>query len=124
MRVATKAGLVCMIASSLLTSAVPAAAQRRSGWDNRRPDWSHGRRHDRNDKAVAGAVLGGILGLGIGAAIASSNNDRDRYRDPPRYRDGSNGYYAGPAESDPWGSPSGYAVGGVVDQGRGNYPYR
>jgi hypothetical protein len=42
--------------------------------------------------AAAGAIIGGIVGLGIGAAIASSNN-RDRYYDRGYYNTPRQGYY-------------------------------
>jgi hypothetical protein len=121
-----KAGLATMIAATLLAAGAPAEAQRRQGWNNNNRDWSHNRRHRGNDKAAAGAVLGGILGLGIGAAIVSSANDRNRDRDRryDRYRDDDRGYYARPSDRDPWGTPSGYAAGGVVSDGRGYDPYR
>lgn len=52
------------LAATALTAAAPAEAQRY-------------RRYNRGGGDVAaGAVLGGIVGLGIGAAIASNNRDR------------------------------------------------
>jgi hypothetical protein len=81
-----KAGLGAVLAATVITAAAPAEAQR----------W---RRYDRGrgGDVAAGAVLGGIVGLGVGAAIASSNRDRyyDRgyyYGPRPRYR----GYYYAP----------------------------
>ena len=73
-----KAVLGATLAVTALTAAAPADAQR----------W---RRYDRNrgGDVAAGAILGGIVGLGVGAAIASSNR-RDRYYDR-RYYD--RGYY-------------------------------
>ena len=73
-----KAVLGATLAATALTAAAPADAQR----------W---RRYDRNrgGDVAAGAILGGIVGLGVGAAIASSNR-RDRYYDR-RYYD--RGYY-------------------------------
>jgi hypothetical protein len=89
-----KAGLGIALAATALTAAAPADAQR----------WGGYRHHGRGGGNVAaGALLGGIVGLGIGAAIAGNN--RDRYYDrgyyydapppPPRvvYRDR---YYAPP----------------------------
>ena len=59
--------------------AVSAPAEARRGW------------HDRDRDHTATAIIAGVAGLAIGAAIASNNNDRydDRYydRDGPRYRD-------------------------------------
>lgn len=88
-----KAGLGIALAATAVTAAAPADAQRYGGY----------RHYNRGGGDVAaGALLGGIVGLGIGAAVASSN--RDRYYDrgyaydappPPRvvYRDR---YYAPP----------------------------
>lgn len=86
-----KAGLGMALAATALTAAAPADAQR----------W-RGRNRGGGDVA-AGALLGGIVGLGVGAAIASNNRgryyDRGYYYGPgprgyyaPRYR----GYYAPP----------------------------
>jgi len=71
-----KAGLATVLVATALTSAAPAQAQRY---------WRH---RDRGGDTAAGALIGGVIGLGLGAAIASSNN-RDRYYD--RY---DRGYYA------------------------------
>jgi hypothetical protein len=81
-----KAGLGIALAATALTAAVPADAQR----------WARGgyggyRHYNRGGDAVGAAVLGGILGLGVGAAIASSN--RNRYYDRGYYDDG---FYRGP----------------------------
>ena len=73
MNLVKKAGLGVVLAATTLTAVAPAEAQR---WRGR----------NRGGDVAAGAVLGGIVGLGLGAAIASSN--RDRYYD--------NGYYYGP----------------------------
>lgn len=70
----TKAGLSVAMAATALTVAAPADAQRY-------------RRYDRGGGDVAtGAIIGGIVGLGLGAAIASSNR-RDRYYDNRAYYD-------------------------------------
>ncbi|MBJ6122719.1 hypothetical protein [Sphingomonas mollis] len=74
-----KAGLGAVLAATVLTAAVPAEAQRWGGYRNYRG-------HRGGGDAVAGAVLGGILGLGVGAAIASNNN-RNRYYDRGYYYD-------------------------------------
>ena len=79
----TKAGMaVALGATALATTAAPADAQRYRGY-----------RHGHGGDVAAGAVLGGILGLGVGAAIASSN--RDRYYDNGYYNRGyyDDGYY-------------------------------
>lgn len=82
-----KAGLGVALAATALATTVPADAQRYGGY-----------RHRGNGGDVAaGAVLGGILGLGVGAAIASSN--RDRYYDRGYYNRGysyDQGYYYQP----------------------------
>ena len=67
-------------ASTLAVTATPADAQRYRYY-----------RHRGGDDA-AWALGAGILGLGLGAAIASSN--RGYYRDP--YYGGYNGYYGDP----------------------------
>ncbi|MGJ3626592.1 hypothetical protein AB5I41_06490 [Sphingomonas sp. MMS24-JH45] len=74
-----KAGLATVLAASTLTTIAPAEAQRY---------W----RRDRGGDAATGAIIGGVIGLGLGAAIASSN--RDRYYDRGYYDD--RGYYAAP----------------------------
>ena len=67
------------LAATALTAAAPAEAQRY-------------RRYNRGGGDVAaGAVLGGIVGLGIGAAIASNNRGRYYDRGPRGFR--GRGYY-------------------------------
>jgi hypothetical protein len=88
-----KAGLgIALGTATLAMTASPAAAQRWHGY--------HRYHHDGGDAAGA-AIIGGIVGLGLGAAIASSDNDRyydDRYYAPPPppppgyYGDGYYGY--------------------------------
>ena len=51
-------------------------------------DWHHGDWHDhgyphRNNNAAGAAIVGGLIGLGVGAAIANSN--RPYYYGPPAY---------------------------------------
>ncbi len=82
----TKAVLGVSLAATALTAAAPADAQR------------YRRYHRGGGDVAAGAVLGGIVGLGIGAAIASSN--RNRYYDRGYYDrgygyNGYNGYNDG-----------------------------
>lgn len=60
----TKAVLGTTLAATALTAALPADAQRY-------------RRHNRGDSTGV-AIIAGIAGLAIGAAIASSDNDRNR----------------------------------------------
>ena len=72
-----KAGLGIAMAATTLAVAAPADAQR------------YGYRHyNRGGDATGAAIVGGIIGLGLGAAIASSNNNR--YNDRGYY---NNGYY-------------------------------
>ncbi|WEJ99746.1 MAG: hypothetical protein P0Y59_23045 [Candidatus Sphingomonas phytovorans] len=81
-----KAGLGVALAATALTTAVPADAQRY--------------RHYRHGDGAGTAIVAGIAGLAIGAAIASNGRDRDRYYRErgydPYYDDGyyrSHGYY-------------------------------
>lgn len=71
------------------------------------------RDHDNNDAAAA-AIVGGVLGLAIGAAIAGSNKNRgyDRgYYGDGYYNNGYNngGYYRGGARDYYGGRSYGYA---------------
>ncbi|WP_380782406.1 hypothetical protein [Sphingomonas sp. R86520] len=79
-----KAGLGVALAATALTAAAPADAQR---WGRGGYGRGYGGYH-RGGNAAGAAVLGGILGLGVGAAIASSNNRNRGYYD--------DGYYRGP----------------------------
>jgi hypothetical protein len=74
-----KAGLGIALAATAITAAAPAEAQR----------WRGGRNYNRGGDVATGALLGGIVGLGVGAAIASNN--RNRYYDRGGYYD--RGYY-------------------------------
>ncbi|OYY89898.1 MAG: hypothetical protein B7Y45_10065 [Sphingomonas sp. 28-66-16] len=69
-----KAGLGIALAATALTAAAPAEAQRYGG----RGYGGHGYRGGGN---AGPAIVAGIAGLAIGAAIASNANDRyrDRY---------------------------------------------
>ncbi|MDF0486864.1 hypothetical protein PX554_01880 [Sphingomonas sp. H39-1-10] len=82
-----KAGLGVALAATALTAAMPAEAQWRGGYRGYRG--YHG--WHRGGDATGAALLGGIVGLGVGAAIASNNRGYDR-----GYYDGPRGYYAGP----------------------------
>ena len=75
-----KAVIGTALAASTLAATAPADAQYR-GY----------RGHRGGGDAATGAIIGGIVGLGLGAAIASSN--RDRYYDRGYYDDG---YYRAP----------------------------
>ena len=73
-----KAGLALALGATALTAAAPAEAQRYYGRGY----------HHHGGNAAGAAVIGGLLGLGVGAAIASSNR--------PYYYDRGYGYYAPP----------------------------
>ncbi|QKS01489.1 hypothetical protein F9288_19060 [Sphingomonas sp. CL5.1] len=78
-----KVGLGAALAATALVSAAPADAQRWGGYRH----YGHGY---RGGDAGAAALVGGIVGLGIGAAIASNNRpygyyDRGYYGPPPAY---------------------------------------
>lgn len=78
----TKAVLGTTLAATALTAAAPADAQRYRRW------------HRDNDAGVA--IAGGIVGLALGAAIASSANDRydrDYYYRSRGYRADYDDYY-------------------------------
>ncbi|MGN6374869.1 MAG: hypothetical protein ACTHMG_04870 [Sphingomonas sp.] len=75
-----KAGIgVARGATAMAMTAAPAPAQ----------PWHH--YHHHHGDAAGAAIIGGLIGLGVGAAIASDNNDR--------YYD--NGYYAPPPPPPP-----------------------
>ncbi|WP_447411815.1 hypothetical protein, partial [Clostridium perfringens] len=59
-----KVGLGLALGASALTAAAPAEAQR---W-GRYGGWGGYRHYDRGGNVAAGALLGGIVGLGLGAA--------------------------------------------------------
>lgn len=69
-----------------------------------------GRHHNNNSDAAAAAIVGGVLGLALGAAIAGSNNDR-RYDN--RYYD--NGYYGGGYYNNGYYNNGYYGRGGYAD---------
>ncbi|WP_338466725.1 hypothetical protein RXV95_14410 [Novosphingobium sp. ZN18A2] len=76
-----KTSLGAAVAAMSLATMAPAAQAR---------DYD---RHHGGDTTGA-AIAGGIIGLALGAIIASSSNDHDRYRDG-RYNYGNNGYAYG-----------------------------
>lgn len=82
-----KAGLGLALAATTLAAAAPAEAQYRGVY---RGGGYRGYHHG-GIGAGGAAVLGGLVGLGVGAAIASNNNryyDRGYYYGP-----GPRGYY-------------------------------
>lgn len=85
MTIMKKAGLGLALAATALASAAPADAQRYGRY--------YGGYGHRGGDVAGAAVLGGIVGLGVGAVIASSN--RNRYYDRGYYR-GGYGYYSQP----------------------------
>lgn len=89
MSIIKKTILGTALAASALTASAPAMAR-----DYYRGD---------HDNAAAVAIGAGVVGLALGAIIASSNND-DRYRN--RYYD--NSYYSGPAYTTGWYYRDGY----------------
>lgn len=83
-KVLTKAVLGATLAATALTAAAPADAQR------------YRRYHHRGDDGTGAAIAGGIVGLALGAAIASSSNDRyarDSYYRDRGYRADYDDYY-------------------------------
>jgi len=77
MSILTKTALGTALAATALASATPAMAR----------DYY---RHDGGGDTAGAAIAGGIIGLALGAIIASSANKHrnDRYRDGYEYRDG------------------------------------
>jgi len=71
-----KSGLALALGATALASAAPAQAQR----------YDRYRSHHRGGDATGAVIVGGILGLGIGAAIASSSNRDRSYDDRYAYR--------------------------------------
>ena len=83
-----KAGMAVALAATALTASAPADAQRYGGYHG-----YHGGGY-RGGNVAGAALLGGIVGLGVGAAIADSH--RGYYYGGPRYYGGYNGGYYGP----------------------------
>jgi hypothetical protein len=78
-----KVGLGAVLAATALSAAAPAEAQRHGGY---RGGYHGG--YGRHGDAAGAALLGGIVGLGLGAAIASDHGryyDRGYYYDRPYY---------------------------------------
>ena len=109
-----KAGLGVALAATALTAAAPADAQRYRGG------------YHRGGNVAGAAVLGGLLGLGVGAAIAGSN--RDRYYDRGYYYDRppvvyQERYYGPPVVyRHRYYAPRGYYRGYDRGYDRGYYP--
>jgi len=80
-----KAGLgVALAATTIATTAVPADAQRWHGG---------GYRHSYHHDSTGPAIVAGVAGLAIGAALASSSRDRDYYYRDNGYEPGYDDYY-------------------------------
>lgn len=78
-----KAGLAVALAATAVTASAPADAQRYGGY---RGGYHHG-----GGNVAGAAILGGLVGLGVGAAIADSH--RGYYGGPGYY---GRGYYGAP----------------------------
>jgi len=88
-KVLTSAIAAVTAAGAVLATAAPAEAQR----------YRHHRHGNDNDE-VAAAIIGGVAGLALGAALASNGDRRDRgdyndnrYSYDPRYDSYRGGYY-------------------------------
>jgi hypothetical protein len=101
-----------LAAGAVMATAGPASAER----------YRHYRHHRGGDNdEVAAAIIGGVAGLALGAALSGNSSRRDRggsyydngYRYDPRYDSYSRGYYRG----------GGYYDDGYYDRGR-RYSYR
>jgi len=82
MSILKKATLATTLAATALATTTPAMAQSYGGY-----------RHHSGGDSTGAAIAGGIIGLALGAIVASSisskNHDRDRYADRGwQYRDG------------------------------------
>lgn len=110
-----KAGLGLALGATMLTAAAPAEAQYR--------DRYYGRGH-RGDAGPA--IIAGVAGLAIGAAIASNNNRyyRDGYYDRRYYRDRfyDRGYYDRGYYDRGYYRGRGYYDGYGYDGYRGRFP--
>ena len=87
-----KAGMAVALAATALTAAAPAEAQRWGGYRGGYHGY-HGGYGYRGGNVAGAAILGGLVGLGVGAAIADSRRPYG-YGGPGYY--GAPGYYAGP----------------------------
>ena len=80
----TSAMAAVVTAGAVLAAAGPANADRR-----------HYRHRRDNDDAVAAAVLGGVAGLALGAALSNGSRGRGYYDNGYRYDPRYDGYYRG-----------------------------
>ena len=81
-----------LIMAVLLGVAVAPLAHARD-WRGQRGDYGGDYHHDRRGGDAGAAVIGGLLGLGLGAAIASQGGYA---APPPAYYGAPPGYYASP----------------------------
>jgi hypothetical protein len=106
-----KAGLAVALGATALTVAAPAQAQRYGGY-----------RHYGHGDAAGAALVGGLAGLAIGAAIADRGPRHYYYDDyyayprgyyayGPRYHYRPYGYYGRPAYRGYYGYHGGYGYG-------------
>ena len=105
----TSAMAAVVTAGAVLAAAGPANADRRYYRDRR-----------GNDDAVAAAVLGGVAGLALGAALSDGRRrDRGYYDNGYRYDPRHDGYYRG--NRGYYGRGPGYYGRGSGYYGRGGY---
>lgn len=106
-----KAGLAVAMAATALTASAPADAQRFGGFRGGYHGYHGGYRGYRGGNVAGAALLGGIVGLGVGAAIAGNRGGYyggpGYYAPPPPppppvYRGYYGGYYGGYAGPRCW----------------------
>ena len=87
---------VCLrlLTAAVLVGFVAAPLAQARDWHDRGRGWDRGRDWDRGHHggAAGAAIIGGIIGLGVGAAIASQGG----YAPPPPAYYGAPSYYAPP----------------------------
>ncbi|MGH7093888.1 MAG: hypothetical protein ACREFB_10175 [Stellaceae bacterium] len=91
-------GLRAAIAAALLSGMVCAPLAQARDWHHGYRGGHYGYSH-RGGNGAGAAIIGGLIGLGIGAAIATSRPP------PPTYYGYPNGYYAPPPPPVYYGYP-------------------
>lgn len=86
-----KAGMAVALAATVFTASAPAEAQRYGGGYR---GGYHGGHGYRGGNVAGAALLGGIVGLGVGAAIADNHRGYYGYG-PGHYGPAYRGYYYG-----------------------------